>query len=142
MYAESFFNSVPTIIFIKADDHPSHFHYFIQEKYHSMISGSYYRFIIESDKIWKGLPERERRILIEIYGQDPQNPMRVMDIILRSNLGSQATIHASLTNLQLSKHVKLTSYKNNGRTKFITLTPKSASLFKRLDQLMDALIKP
>ncbi len=106
-----------------------------------MISGSYYRFVIASEKIWKGLPERERRVLIEIYGQDPQNPMRVMDIILRSNLGSQATIHAALTNLQLSKHLKLTSYKNNGRTKFITLSAKSTSPFKRLDQLIDTSIK-
>jgi len=101
-----------------------------------MISGNYYRFIIESEKIWKGLPERERRILIEIYGQDSEDPMRVMDIILRANLGSQATIHASLTRLQESGHLKLTSYKENGRTKFIALSPKSISLFNRLDKLL------
>jgi len=103
-----------------------------------MTLSPYHRFAIEKEKLWKDLPERERRILVEILGQDTQNPMRVMDIILCANLGSQATIHASLTNLQKAGYLRYTSYKADGRSKFITLSPKSVSLFKRLDRLLVA----
>jgi hypothetical protein len=98
----------------------------------------YHRFAIEKEKLWKGLPERERRILVEILGQDIRTPMRVMDIILCANLGSQATIHAALTNLQRAGYLRYTSYKADGRSKFITLSPMSVSLFKRLDKLLVA----
>jgi len=106
-----------------------------------MSLSPYRRFIVENEKVWKDMPERERKILVEILGQDIDNPMRVMDIILCANLGSQATIHAALTNLQKAGYLRYTSYKADGRSKFITLTPKSVSLFKRLDKLMIACSK-
>jgi len=100
-----------------------------------MTLSPYHRFIIENEKLWKHLPDRERRILIAVLGQDPQDPMRVMDIIQRADLGSQATIHAALTNLQKTDFLRYTSYKEDGRSKFISLAPKSVTLFKRLDKL-------
>ena len=95
----------------------------------------YHRFAVQKEKLWKDMPDRERKILEEILGQDPENQMRVMDIILRTNLGSQATIHAALTNLQKTGYLRYTSYAVSGRSKFITLAPKSISLFKRLNKL-------
>ena len=106
-----------------------------------MTLSPYHQFVIQKEKVWKDLPERERKILVEILGQDIKNPMRVMDIILCASLGSQATIHAALTNLQKAGYLRYTSYRADGRSKFISLAPKSVSLFKRLDKLMIACSK-
>ncbi len=96
----------------------------------------YHRFAVQKEKLWKDMPDRERKILLAILGQDPENQMRVMDIILCAHLGSQATIHAALTNLHNAGYLRYTSYTVSGRSKFITLAPKSLTLFKSLNKLL------
>lgn len=106
-----------------------------------MNSIPYTRFAVAKEKLWKGMPDREIRVLKTILAQDPNNPLMVKDLINTSALGSPATIHAALTSLVNSGHLKHATLPSAGRSKFIYLTPISKTLFKKLNLLLLACAK-
>ena len=106
-----------------------------------MHSIAYTRFAVAKQKLWKGMPDRESRVLKAILAQDANNPLMVKDLIKISALGSRATIHAALTSLVNSGHLKHSTLHADGRSKFINLTPLSKTLFKKLNLLFLACAK-
>jgi len=79
---------------------------------------------------------KQSRVLKAILLQDANNPLKVMDLINTSALGSPATIHAALTSLVNSGHLKHSTLLIAGRSKFINLTPLSKTLFNKLNILL------
>lgn len=107
-----------------------------------MVYKSYACFINEKEKIWKGLPNRERHILesVLIHGFDTQQ--RVTDLLKLKDIGSQATLHAALMRLKRAHFLILTTDTRDGRVKFVSLAPKALTIFKSLAALMYICTKP
>lgn len=95
-------------------------------------------FSIAKEKLWKGMPFRERRVLMAVLANGPESLFKVTDLLKLSALGSQATIHVSLTNLIASGHLKYSSMPEFRHSKFISLTGISNTLFKKLNTLFIA----
>jgi DNA-binding MarR family transcriptional regulator len=96
----------------------------------------YAHFAVAKEKLWKGMPLRERQIIKMILVHDPENPLKVTDLINLPALGSPATIHKSLNNLIDSGYLKYFTTSNSSRAKFITLSKKSTTLFKKLNETL------
>jgi DNA-binding MarR family transcriptional regulator len=96
----------------------------------------YAHFAIANEKLWKGMPFRERQIIKMILVHDPENPMKVSDLISIPTLGSPATVHSALKNLIESGYLKHFTTSNSSRGKFITLTKKSTTLIKKLNETL------
>jgi len=90
-----------------------------------MHTTPYTHFAVAKEKLWKGMPFRERQIIKMILVHDPENPLKVTDIINLQALGSPATIHKSLNNLIDSGYLKYFTTSNSRRAKFITLRKKT-----------------
>ena len=96
----------------------------------------YAYFTITKEKLWKGMPFRERQIIKMILVQCPENPLKVTDLISIPTLGSPATVHSALKSLIESGHLEYFTLPNSSRSKFITLTKKSTTLFKKLNETL------
>lgn len=96
------------------------------------------RFNVAKEKLWKDMPFRERRVLMAVLTQGSESLFKVSDLINLSALGSQATIHASLTSLIKSGHLKYSFISGFRHSKFISLTKTSSTLFSKLDTLFIA----
>ena len=95
-------------------------------------------FSIAKEKLWKGMPFRERRVLMAVVAHGPDSLFKVTDLINFSALGSPATVHKALNNLIESGHLKHSITADFGRSKFITLSKSSNALFIKLDALFIA----
>jgi len=100
-----------------------------------MITTPYRRFIAKEEKIWGGMPSRERQILKIILGRKLDCPLRVMGVIEDPQFGSRATAHAALNRLLSSNFLQYKECGQKDRSKFIVLSSKGAGLFKRLEKL-------
>ena len=96
----------------------------------------YVRFTVSKEKLWKGMPSRERRVLKAVLIHGPVNLLTVSGLISLSSLGSPLTIHICLKRLIESGHLKYSTNPIYGVCKFISLTTTSNILFRKLNTLM------
>jgi DNA-binding MarR family transcriptional regulator len=97
---------------------------------------SYRCFISGKEKIWHGLPNRERQILEVVLMHRANTLLRVSDLLKLRKLGSQATLHTALMKLKTTHYLNLTTDTEDGRVKFVSLAPKGTALFKNLELLI------
>jgi DNA-binding MarR family transcriptional regulator len=96
----------------------------------------YAHFAVAKEKLWKGMPFRERQIIKMILVHGPENPLKVSDLISIPTLGSPATVHSALKSLIESGYLKCFTTPNSRRGKFIILTKKSTTLVKKLNETL------
>jgi DNA-binding MarR family transcriptional regulator len=101
-----------------------------------MYTTPYAYFAVTKEKLWKGMPFRERQIMKMILVHDPENPLKVSDLISIPTLGSPATVHSALKSLIESGYLKYFTISHSSRGKFIALTKKSTTLFKKLNETL------
>ena len=102
-----------------------------------MTPFKYVHFINHSEKVWDGLPYRERQILCAVLQHDAQTKQNITVLIQRSEFGSQATLHAAVQRLIRADLLTTTSPITNTRAKYVSLTTKSNNLFKKLEKVLE-----
>ena len=100
-----------------------------------MNISTYIQFIAKNEKVWAGMPSRQRQILQIVYKQDLKIQLQVQDLLSLKEIGSQATIHSDISKLVADKYLKLTPSKIDARVKFVTLASKGSTLFSKLEKL-------
>lgn len=103
-----------------------------------MNSTPYARFTVAKENLWKKMLFRERQVLQAVLVNRSKNLFKVSDLIKLSALGSPATIHKALINLIESGHLKYCTMPGSDRSKFISLTKTSNTLFIKLNALFIA----
>lgn len=101
-----------------------------------MHTTPYAYFSVTKEKLWKGMPFRERQIVKMILVHGPENPLKVSDLISIPTLGSPATVHSALKSLIESGYLKYFTTPNSSRSKFIALTKKSTALIKKINETL------
>lgn len=98
----------------------------------------YLRFVIESEKIWGSIGDRDRRVFIAVhyhYAFMPK-PLHATELLQRHDLGSAAVVHASIKRLREGGYLKLSPDKVDQRVKHLSITTKGAQLLERLNKLL------
>ena len=103
-----------------------------------MHTTPYTRFSVAKEKLWNGMPFRDRLVLKAVLAQGSEDLFKVSDLMILQALGSPATIHSALMNLIGSGHLQQSTSPQSGRSKFISLTKTSNTLFKKLNNLLIA----
>ena len=96
----------------------------------------YLIFIEKSGQINKRFELGDREIkLLDLVGKSHYTdvPVFVFDLISRREIGSQATLHATLKKLINKKLFCFKPYEADGRRKIITLTSRALERYKQLD---------
>ena len=101
-----------------------------------MHTTPYAHFSVANEKLWKGIPFRERQIVKVILVNNPENPLKVSDLISIRILGSPATVHSALKSLIDSGYLEYFTIPNSSRNKYIALTKKSTTLFRKLNETL------
>ena len=103
-----------------------------------MRHSSYLQFIEKSKAVWGDIPHRQQQLLQAVLKHNSPGIQRVTDLIQMSEIGSQATVHAALSQLVKAQLIKLTNLNSDNRSKQVNLTPKALAIFAKLDKLLQS----
>ena len=111
-----------------------------------ITNSAYIRFLNYLDAIGRmesrALNAIEEQMLNHIAIAHSQgNALLVGDLIRLGQIGSQATLHGRLKNLEALGYIKLAEDKNDGRKKWVTPTAKTIKHYEALSACLEKALK-